>query len=199
MADVHSTGAGGRPRATNFTRAHAALVAIVATVLVLTSSTAGVVATLRVALVGLALVAAVVDLRTGRIPDALNATCATCVVAAIPAVAASHRSALGETAVDAVAGAALGGAPVALALWIIRPDALGGGDWKLLGCVGAGLGLVAPVTALVMIAVAAAAHVAGSLVGGRGPAPFAPGVAVGTIAAVATSPYVPSHSAGWPS
>ena len=125
--------------------------------------------------------AAVIDARTGFIPDRL--TCAT-------ALLALGLAALAGSAEDACAGACtVGGVLFALHL-LSCGRGLGLGDVKLGMAIGAGVGVTAGAAALGIAFVAGGAY-AGWLLAtrraGRGSAiPFGPFLAAGTLAAAAT-------------
>jgi Flp pilus assembly protein protease CpaA len=98
--------------------------------------------------------AAVSDHRTRRIPNGVIVVCALTVVIGALALWATRTATSSEIALALVVGVLLGGGPLLFAVWVVRPAAVGGGDWKLLLSQGAALGLVAPLAASLVLLVA---------------------------------------------
>ena len=143
-----------------------------------------------VAVVGaLAVVAAAVDERTGRIPNRLCLMGLASVLAAMPFVA-FQGGGLQVVTLSIVAGIVVSGAPLLFSIWLVRPDLIGGGDWKLLGVLGATLGLLSPLSAAVAAFVACLVQFVRLNLRRRRSIPFAPGLAVGFVTAVATAPVL---------
>jgi leader peptidase (prepilin peptidase)/N-methyltransferase len=121
-----------------------------------------------------ALVAAIIDARTGFIPDRLTAP-----AAALALAFASLGGSLAPAALGALAGAAALGVPFAIS----RGRALGLGDVKLAATIGIGLGPVDVVRALGVAFAAGGAYATWLLVtrraGRRAAVPFGPFLALG--------------------
>lgn len=124
--------------------------------------------------------AAVIDVRTGRLPDALVA------MAAVPIVwSIAIGWGLGAPVAirDVVTGVVLCVTP-ALALHLAWPDALGFGDVKTTAVLGAVLGPLHPAVALAALAAATAGTAAVGIAAGRRQLPLGPGLAIAATAAV---------------
>jgi len=136
---------------------------------------------LIVTVLTLAAAAALVDARSGRIPDPLVAAAVmpTLLVVASSAIAGSGAHALATVALGCLAFAG----PV-FAVHLISPDAMGFGDVKLAAVLGAALGLVDPRLGLLALCLAAAVTAAVGLVRRRRSLPFGPGLVLGATAAV---------------
>ena len=143
----------------------------------------------------LAVAAAIVDERTGRIPNRLVLAGLVTVLAAIPFVAVQEEG-LSSVASSVGVGLPLSGAPVLFAIWFVRPDLIGGGDWKLLAVLGASLGLVSPIAAALAAFVACLAQFVRLMLGRRRSIPFAPSLAIGYATAIASIPILTSATGG---
>ena len=129
------------------------------------------------ALVGLVpmLPAAIIDVRTGQLPDPL-------VVSMLPAfVIGWTQGAPGAT--QFLAGAALMGGPV-LVVHLISPASMGFGDVKAAVVIGMLIGLVQPIAALFALAVATGATAAWGLARRVRCAPLGPGLLAGALVAL---------------
>ena len=128
-----------------------------------------------------ACVAAVIDARTGFIPDRL--TCATTILAL-------GLAAIAGSAGDACAGACIVGGGLLVLHLLSRGRGLGLGDVKLGIAIGAGAGVAAGAAALAIAFVAGGAYAGWLLAtrraGRRSTIPFGPFLAAGTLAAAAT-------------
>jgi len=133
--------------------------------------------------------AAIVDERTGRIPNRLALAALATVLAAIP-VAAVQVEDLRSVASSVGLGILLSGAPVLFAIWLARPDLIGGGDWKLLAVLGASLGLISPIAAAVAAFVACLAQFVRLARSRHRTIPFAPSLAVGYAIALVMIPLL---------
>lgn len=142
----------------------------------------------------LAVVAAAVDERTGRIPNCLCLMGLASVLAAVPFVAFQDGG-LQVVTLSIVAGIVASGAPLLFSIWLLRPDLIGGGDWKLLGVLGATLGLLSPLCAALAAFVACLVQFVRLNLHRRRSIPFASGMAVGFMTAVATAPVL--SAVGW--
>lgn len=81
-------------------------------------------------------------------------------------------------------------------LWLIRPAAIGGGDWKLMAALGCAIGLADPVFALMMSSVACVVHLVYAVLSRRRTGlPFAPALAAGFFMAVAAF-WLLGHTSG---
>ena len=143
----------------------------------------------------LAVGGAVVDERTGRIPNRLALAALVTVLAAIPFVAVQEEG-FRSVASSVVVGLLLSGAPVLFAIWYVRPDLIGGGDWKLLAVLGAALGLISPVVAALAALVACLVQFVRLVLCRRRSIPFAPSLAVGYAIALAMIPLLRSATGG---
>ncbi|HRO02503.1 MAG TPA: A24 family peptidase [Terricaulis sp.] len=131
---------------------------------------------------GLLLAAALIDIRTMRIPNALNA------MIALAGLFATWR--LGFSMLDAVIGAAAGYAALFLLNWLYRAlrgrDGLGLGDAKLLAGVGAWLGwmglpFVVLIASALGVAFVAALRIAGRHMSGGDALAFGPFLCIGAL------------------
>lgn len=131
-----------------------------------------------------ALAAAWVDARTLRIPNRHVVAVLAAVAAGIPLVTVVDHRAIRDVVAGVAAGVAFSGAPLVFGVWLARPSAIGGGDWKLLGALGAVVGLAAPFAAAVVLLGACLVQFAQRIVTGRALLSLGPGLAVGYVAAV---------------
>ena len=141
---------------------------------------------------GIVLHAALIDARTSRIPNRLVLRGVAAVAVGVALSPWLDERSIGSVIGRAGWGLVLGGAPLLLALWVVRPSAIGGGDWKLLAVLGAALGLVSPIAAVVMTFVACVVQVVVSAARRTHVMPFAPSLAVGYAAAVAACAAAPT-------
>ena len=125
--------------------------------------------------------AAIVDFRIARLPNVASATAFAVALISVPLVASLDDRPVAATAVGALAGVAYSGAPVLFLIWLVRPDSIGGGDWKMLGAVGAGVGLVLPIAALVMTTVACVIQITVGAARRIRTMPFGPSIAAALI------------------
>lgn len=139
--------------------------------------------------------AAVVDERTGRIPNRLCLAGLVTLVAAMPLVATQDQP-LGSVASSVVAGLLTSGAPALFLIWLVRPDLIGGGDWKLLAVIGASLGLISPIASAVAAFVACVAQFVRLTFHRRRSIPFAPSLAVGYATALVAYPLLTTATGG---
>lgn len=140
--------------------------------------------------------AALIDARTARIPNRIVLAVLAVAVVSIPLVALLDDRSVSSVALAAVAGVAYSGAPLLFAVWVVRPSAIGGGDWKLVAALGATIGLVLPFAALVMTAVASLVQIGLSVCRRRQVQPFAPSLAIGYLAALLLLPALTSIFGG---
>ena len=128
------------------------------------------------AVIALAVVAlaTLTDVTTRRIPNRLVVLGAMAVVVASLATG-TFRSAL--------IGAVVTAAPL-LAIYLVSPRLLGGGDVKLAAVIGAGLGAVSPALGVIALTVAVIVLLAVSAVRRVSSLPMAPGFAVGALVAL---------------
>lgn len=139
--------------------------------------------------------AALVDERTGRIPNRFCLAGFVTVVAAMPLVATQDQ-ALGSVASSVVTGLLISGAPVLFLIWLVRPDLIGGGDWKLLAILGASLGLVSPIASALAAFVACLVQFIRLTFRRRRSIPFAPSLAVGYATALVAMPLLTTATGG---
>jgi Flp pilus assembly protein protease CpaA len=104
---------------------------------------------------GTSIWAAVIDHRTLRIPNRLVLACIVVVAIGAAALWLIGPRTSTQIALALFVGVLLGGGPILFLFWLVRPAAVGGGDWKLLLAQGAALGLVAPLAAGLVLLVAA--------------------------------------------
>ena len=139
--------------------------------------------------------AALVDERTGRIPNGLCLAGLVTLVAAMPLVATQDQP-LGSVASSVVAGLLTSGALALFLIWLVRPDLIGGGDWKLLVVIGASLGLVSPIASALAAFVACVAQFVRLTFRRRRSIPFAPSLAVGYATALVAYPLLTTATGG---
>jgi leader peptidase (prepilin peptidase) / N-methyltransferase len=126
-------------------------------------------------------VATLTDVTTRRIPNRLVVFGAVAVVVAALSTGTFH---------SAFIGAVVTAAPL-LAIYLVSPRLLGGGDVKLAAVTGAGLGVVSPVLGVIALTVAVIVLLAVSSVRRVSSLPMAPGFAVGALVAL----FLSGH--GW--
>ena len=136
----------------------------------------------------LTLLAAIVDSRIERLPNSASAAAFAVALISIPLVAIIDDRPVAATALGAVAGVAYSGAPILFVIWLVRPNSIGGGDWKMLGAIGAGVGLVLPVAALILTTVACAIQITLSAARRVKTMPFGPSIAAALITTVCLLP-----------
>lgn len=141
-----------------------------------------------------AAVAAVIDARSGRIPDTLvvSALVPTLVVVGAAMTGTSGAGALGA----AVLGAVTFAGPI-FVVHLVSPQAIGFGDVKLAAALGAALGLIDPRLGLPALCVAAGSTAAVGLARRRSALPFAPGLVIGTIAALVIAGQLGEEAVRW--
>jgi Flp pilus assembly protein protease CpaA len=153
---------------------------------------------LPIALVGgVALAAAFDDVRTGRIPNGLVLTGITIVACSWGFVATLDNRMMGPLAVDALAGVALGGAPVVFLVWLVAPRLIGGGDWKLLVVLGAMIGFLAPASASLVPVAAFGAAAAAAAARHQRLIRLGPFLAVGYVVAIGATIAQPELFGSW--
>lgn len=156
------------------------LISLAAVVIVTAVVVAGTWAALAGALAAGA-AAALVDLRTRRIPNPLVALAAFAATAGvIEATIRSERAAI----VAAILGV-LGLAGPLLVVHLVAPSAIGFGDVKLAGALGAAIGLLDPRLGLLALCVATGTTGVAGLVARRRTLPLGPGLVLGVVAAAA--------------
>jgi leader peptidase (prepilin peptidase)/N-methyltransferase len=145
----------------------------------------GLAAVAPVTVVGaIAVAAAACDLHSRRIPNELVLVGVVVVAASWGLVGTFDGRMMGELARDVVVGCLLSGAPLLLAIWLVAPHLIGGGDWKLLGVCGLALGYAAPLAAAVMVAVCFGGMLLVAVATHQRHVPLAPAIAAGYAAAV---------------
>jgi leader peptidase (prepilin peptidase) / N-methyltransferase len=131
--------------------------------------------------------AVVVDMREHRLPNRLVGAAAALGTACflIAAAVGSTLDISGEL-VSAGVGSLMMSVPL-LALHLVSPSAMGFGDVKAAAVLGAGLGLVAPLFALVALVIASATTAVVGVVMRRSAMPFGPGLVGGAMIALAVA------------
>lgn len=129
----------------------------------------------------LTLLAAIVDFRVARLPNVASATAFAVALISAPLVASLDDRPVAATAVGALAGVAFSGAPILFLIWLVSPDSIGGGDWKMLGAVGAGVGLILPIAALAMTTIACVIQITVGAARRIRTMPFGPSIAAALI------------------
>lgn len=123
--------------------------------------------------------AAVVDSRTGRIPDGLVASALVPVGVVLLIELASGNGAAAPVRV--AIGATVFGGPL-FGAHLVAPDAIGFGDVKLAAALGAVVGLVDPRLGIVALCIACGASAAYGIAGRRTAVPLGPGLVLGAVA-----------------
>lgn len=144
----------------------------------------GAVGVLTIVTLAIAATAAVLDARSGRIPDSLV------LMAGLPVLAALSAAAVDGHGGQAAIGVALGGIAFAGPLFVmhvVSPEALGFGDVKLAAALGAMLGTVDPRLGLLALCFAAGSAAVTGLIGRRASVPFGPGLVLGATTALAVA------------
>jgi Flp pilus assembly protein protease CpaA len=161
-------------------------------------SLTGAAVALPIALVGgVALSAAIEDVRTGRIPNGLVVTGIVIVACSWGFVATLDNRMMRPLAVDLIAGLVLGGAPVVFLVWLVAPQFVGGGDWKLLVVLGAMIGALAPASASVMPVAAFGAAIAAAIARRSRIVRLGPFLAAGYAVAIAAAVARPELFGSW--
>ena len=137
----------------------------------------------------LTVLCAVVDERTRRIPNRLVLAILVATLVGI-ALSTGASGSIRESIHGSVAAALIGGGPILFLIWAIRPQAIGGGDWKLLLVASVTLGLVDPLLAPTATMVACGVQCCRSLYEHRGSLPFAWAVAAGYGSALCLAPWL---------
>ena len=152
--------------------------------------------TLLFAVLALVGMAAVVDVRSARIPNELVVALVCAVLARVVVIASQHGPMMAVVA-DVTMGVVVSGGLAMFVVWLVRPQAIGGGDWKLLAAVGAAFGLIDVAAAAVAGVVAVAVQLVASAVLRRRVLPFAPALLAGSAAAVVWSNLWRFAAGGW--
>lgn len=141
----------------------------------------GVTEAMIVVALGVAASAAVIDLRTGRIPNRLVSMAG---VPSLVVVIVAFADARGSEAIASVClGVAAFAGPV-LMVHLVSPPAIGFGDVKLATALGAVLGLVGPGLGLLALCIASAVTAGAGLLGRHRALPFGPGLVAGAVTAL---------------
>lgn len=138
--------------------------------------------------------AAVIDMRTGRIPNGLV------ILAGVPTLAVVLVAIADGRGAELVGSVALGVAAFAgpvFAVHLVSPSAIGFGDVKLAAALGAALGLIEPGLGLLALCIAAAITAAVGLVGRRRVLPFGPGLVFGAVMALVVAGQLGEATLQW--
>ena len=138
--------------------------------------------------------AAIVDARSGRIPNLLVAA------AALPTMALVIALAIRGSGVAALVAVSLGSLACAGPIFVIHlcsPAAMGFGDVKLAAALGAALGLVEPRLGLLALCLAAAVTVAVGVARRRSTLPFGPGLVLGAAMALLIAGQLGEEALRW--
>jgi Flp pilus assembly protein protease CpaA len=152
--------------------------------------------TLLFAVLAVVAMAAVVDVRSARIPNELVAAL-VCAVLARVVVIASQPGSMKAVVADVTMGVVVSGGLAMFVVWLVRPQAIGGGDWKLLAAVGAAFGLIDVAAAAVAGVVAVSAQLVAGAVLRRRVLPFAPALLAGAAGAAASTTWWHYAAGGW--
>ena len=148
--------------------------------------------------IGLALLlaasAAIVDLRTGRIPDRLVVATLAPVVVILVFAAATGRA--GSAVTGVAVGAVLLAGPLVV-VHLLTPAAMGFGDVKLAASLGGVLGLVDPRVAVLALCIASGLTGIIGLAWRRRTLPFGPGLVVGAVVGLVVARYTVGASLRW--
>ena len=142
-------------------------------------------------------IAAACDARSGRIPNHVVVAIGALTVVRSGTVVVSGNATPGAVAADVVAGIVVSGSVTLFVVWLLRPSAVGGGDWKLLAVVGAALGVVDPLAAAIVGVVAVAVQVVAAVLARRRQLVFAPALLVGFFAGSTATLWLHHGAAGW--
>jgi prepilin signal peptidase PulO-like enzyme (type II secretory pathway) len=145
----------------------------------------------------LVLAAAAFDARSGRIPNGLVLSIAMLTAVRSMTLIVTGDAPIGSIAADVVAGVVLSGSVTLFVVWLVRPTAVGGGDWKLLAVVGAAFGVVDPLAAAVVGAVAAVVQLVAAGLARRRQLVFAPAMLAGFLAAATATLWLHHGAGGW--
>ena len=142
-------------------------------------------------------IAAACDARSGRIPNEVVVAIGALTVVRFGTIVVIGNATLVAVAADVVAGVVLSGSVTLFVVWLLRPSAVGGGDWKLLAVVGAALGIVDPLAAATVGVVAVAVQVVASLLARRRRLVFAPALLIGFLAGATATLWLHHGAAAW--
>lgn len=141
--------------------------------------------------------AAAFDARSGRIPNGLVLMIAMLTAARSMTLVVTGDAPMGPIAADVVAGVVLSGSVTLFVVWLLRPSAVGGGDWKLLAVVGAAVGAVDPLAAAVVGVVAAVVQLVAAALARRRQLVFAPALLGGFVAGATATVWLHHGAGGW--
>jgi prepilin signal peptidase PulO-like enzyme (type II secretory pathway) len=142
-------------------------------------------------------VAAAFDARSGRIPNGLVLMIAAMTALRSMTLVATGAAPMGSIGADVVAGVVLSGSVTLFVVWLLRPSAVGGGDWKLLAVVGAAFGVVDPLAAALAGMVAAAVQLVAAGLARRRQLVFAPALLAGFVAGAIATVWLHHGAGGW--
>lgn len=126
-------------------------------------------------------VACSVDIREHRLPNRLMAAAAGIVATTVATAAALSDVRFVDSIRGALIGVVLSGTVVLAAVWLVRPNAIGGGDVKMLAVAGAMLGVADPLAALVAGWVGVVVQLVAGIVLRRRHLPFGPALFAGFV------------------
>lgn len=138
--------------------------------------------------------AALVDARSGRIPNRLVAAALVPILVLIASLATAGS---GEHALGAVALGGLAFAGPIFVVHLVSPRAMGFGDVKLAAMLGATLGLVEPRLGLLALCLAAAVTATIGLFVHSGSLPFGPGLVLGATMALLIAGQLGEEALRW--
>lgn len=143
---------------------------------------------------GIAACAAVVDMRTGRLPNRLVG------LAAVPTLAVAGVAFGNGRGLEAVSSVVLGALAFAGPMFVVHlvsPSAIGFGDVKLAAALGVTLGLIEPALGLLALCIASAVTALVGLLGRHKTLAFGPGLVAGAIAALLIAAQLGEGALQW--
>jgi prepilin signal peptidase PulO-like enzyme (type II secretory pathway) len=152
---------------------------------------------LLVALVLLVGAAAFVDVESALVPNEVVIAVLIAALARAVGVLVRGDGTAPEVARDLALGVVASGGLAMFVVWLARPQAIGGGDWKMLAAVGAAVGLVDVAAAAIVGVVAMAAQLITSAVLRRRVLPFAPALFAGTATSALMTTWFHFGAGGW--
>lgn len=150
-----------------------------------------------VAVAVMAVAAARSDWRTGRIPNPVVAAILATTASSAAAVVLLDRRPPVEVVRSMLLGVLTSGALLFALVWVLRSNAIGGGDVKMLGALGLAIGLVAPLAAGLIVPFAVVVALLQALVLRTRRVVLGPGITLGFVLAGTAAVFANGALGGW--